>query len=231
MKKKDLPLTILNQINEFKNNFPNITKFVKIENCLIRYEDKDPDSDFFFQINSYSKSNNEFIYNITYKPTSEINTDESSRNLSFKGVNTILTTWGNIIKQYNSTDFFIEEEDPIIEFYTEEFYNEYKLLEDDADYKPFELDKQLLVSAYLEKSVDYIDKINDEKTRNELNHAKELAIKLNENLTELTKNEVVFKLSKFWAETRKKGLPIFKEIFMELAKELVKEFGKKMLGL
>ena len=67
--------------------------------------------------------------------------------------------------------------------------------------------------------------------RDSLKIAREIAISLNSRVTELTKNEVMFRLSNFWAETRRKGLPIFKDIFLELAKELVNEFGKKMIGL
>ena len=95
MRKKDLPLTILNQMNEFKKNFPEVSRIVKAENCLIRYEDQDQESDFFFQINSFDKSANEFVYSITYKPTSENATGERSRSLNFTGV-TLLT---NIILQ------------------------------------------------------------------------------------------------------------------------------------
>lgn len=232
MRKKDIPLTILTQMNEFKSSFPHLSRIVKADNCLIRYEDKDSESNFFFQINSFTKSPNsaEFIYSISFKPTSENNTAERSINLNFPGVSKYLNIWGQILKQYESTDFFIDD-DPIISSYTEEFFNEYKIIEDDANYKPFELKSQILISSYLEKSILYIDNIQDENTKIELNNAKEIALNLNQTITELTKNEVMLKLSRFWAETRKKGLPIFKEIFLEFAKEVVKEIGKKMLGL
>lgn len=231
MKKKDIPLTILNQMNEFKKGFPHLSKMVKADNCLIRYEDKDSESDFFFQINSFTKgTSGEFIYSISYKPTSESVTEERNRSLNFTGVNNSLNAWGEILKKYEHTDFFIDE-DPIIASYTEEFFNEYKIVEEDADYKPFELRKQIIISAYLDKSIQYIDNIKDENTKLELHKAKEIATNLNQTITELTKNEVMLRLSRFWAETRKKGLPIFKEIFLELAKEVVKEIGKKMLGI
>jgi hypothetical protein len=231
MKKKETPLIILNQMNEFKKGFPHLSKIVKADSCLIRYEDKDPESEFFFQINSFNKSTSgEFMYSISYKPTSENVTEARNRTLNFAGVGNSLNAWGEILKKYENTDFFLDD-DPIIASYTEEFFNEYKIVEEDANYKPFNLKSQLLINAYLIKSIQYIENIKDESTKLELNKAKEIAKNLNEHITELTKNEVMLKLSKFWAETRKKGLPIFKEIFMELAKEVLKEIGKKMIGL
>lgn len=232
MKKKDIPLTILNQMNEFKKGFPRLSKIVKAKNCLIRYEDKDLDSDFYFQINSFTKNNTgDFIYSVSYKPTNENITAETTRNFNFAQVSNILNNWGNILKQYENTEFFIGEDDPITESYAEEFFNEYKMVDEDANYRPFELKRQLIISAYLEQSVMYIEQIQNEQTRIELNRAKEIATSLNDSIAELTKNEVMLQLSKFWAETRRRGLPIFKEIFLEFAKELVKEIGKKMLGL
>ncbi len=218
-------------MNEFKKSFPHLSKIVKADNCLIRYEDKDPESDFFFQINSFDKpSSGEFVYSISYKPTSENVTEGRSRTLNFSGVSNSLNAWGEILKKYEETNFFLED-DPIVASYTEEFFNEYKLVEEDADFKPFELEKQILISAYLVKSIQRIENIEDDNERLELTKAKEIAENLNKTITELTKNEVMYRLSRFWAETRKKGLPIFKEIFMEFAKEVVKEIGKKMIGL
>lgn len=229
MKKKEIPLTILHQINHFKTTFPGVSKIVKAKDSIIRYEDADEDSDFFFQINKFSSENGIFSYTISYKPNSADDLGSRTRNVKFEQLNAQLEVWGNTIKAFNETEFFID--DPITKSYAKEFYDEYRILEEDADKNPFELKRQILIDLYLENSIKLLEKYELENSSVDLTESKAIAIELKSELTQLTKNQVMLKLSKFWAVTRKKGIPIFKEIFLELAKEIVKEIGKKMLGL
>lgn len=229
MKKKDYPLAILQQLNHFKSIYPKECKVVKLPDCLIRYEDIDTESEFYFEITSFAFHNSDFVYSISYKPSSGNSLTRKDRVLNFSEVEKTLYNWGNLIKEFNEIEFF--NDDPITEFYTKEFYDEYKILEDDADVKPFAIKQQILINSYLDSSIKLLDKYEKRNPDVDLSEPKNIAIKLKGNLTELTKNQVILKLSQFWALTRKKGLPILKEIFFELAKELLNEFGKKMLGI
>jgi len=229
MKKKDYPHIILTQLNHFKSTFPPECKIVKAQDCLIRYEDKEEESEFYFQIHSFSLNNSEFQYLISFKPTNQNTLAGITRTLNFAGVEASLQNWGNIIKLFNETDFF--DEDPITNFYTKEFFNEYKLLDEDADKNPFDIRRQLIINHYLENSIKFIEKYERLNPEVDLTEPKRIAIELQENLTEYNQNQVILKLSEFWAITRKKGLSILKEIFFELAKEVIKEIGKKMIGI
>ena len=143
MKKKEIPLSILQQMNHFKENFPGVSKIVKIKDCLMRYEDADEESDFFFQINKFNTDNGVFSFTVSYKPASLDDLSIRTKNVKFEQVNTLLESWGKIIKMFNETAFFID--DPITNSYTEEFYNTYKIIEDDADTKPFDIRRQILI--------------------------------------------------------------------------------------
>jgi hypothetical protein len=229
MSKRKFPLIILTQLNHLKENYPTESKRVKAVNSLLRFEDKNEDSDFYFQINSYTFNvNNEFQYSATYEPTSENVLTKKTRNLNFEGLESTLKNWGNILKLFNDTEHF--DDDGTIKHYTKEFFDEYQLIEEDANINPFDLRRQILIDNYLANSVKYLENY-EEINHIDLTEEKNEAIELRKSLTALTKNEVILRLSKFWALSRKKGLPILKEIFFELAKEIINEIGKKMIGL
>jgi hypothetical protein len=228
MSKRKFPHIILTQLNYLKENFPIESKRVKASDCLLRFEDKIEESDFYFQINSYNFNNNEFQYLITYHPTNENTLNGKTRSLNFASLETNFKNWGNVLKLFNETEYF--NDDPTTTYYTKEFYDEYQLIEEDADINPFDIRRQILIDNYLENSLKFLEKYEDINNE-DLSEVKNEALELRKNLTNLSKNAVVLKLAKFWAISRQKGLPILKEIFFELAKDIVKELGKKMIGL
>ena len=227
--KKKYPLEILRQLNHFKNNLPEESKFVKPTKGYIRYEDIDPDSDFYFQINSYAQNNQGLYYSVSCKPISGNNLGANDANLNFSDLEKKIKEWSNIIKQFNEIPFF--DDDPITTNYTKEFFDEYKLIDDDADSQPFDLKRQILIDKYLDSSIKFLEKYEKNTEGADLSEPKKQAENLKRNLTGLSKNEVIKGLSKFWAMCRKKGLPILEQVFFELAKEVVQELGKKMIGM
>jgi len=229
MSKRKFPLIILNQLNHLKENYPSESKRVKAVNSLLRFEDKNEDSDFYFEINSYAYYvTSGFQYSVTYKPTNENNLDQNNARLNFEKLDSTFKNWGNVLRLFNETEYF--DDDPTVTHYTKEFYDEYQLIEEDANINPFDLRRQILIDNYLANSVKYLQNY-EEINHIDLTEEKNEAIELRKSLTTLTKNEVILRLSKFWALSRKKGLPILKEIFFELAKEIINEIGKKMIGL
>ena len=228
MKKKDYPLDILKQLNELKKNYPDVSRIEK-SNGLLKYCDIDDNSDFYYEIKGFLKRNHNFYYSVNYKPVSANNLDIANRELKYKDLVSHIKNWSDTVKNFNETEYF--DEDPIISSYTKEFFSEYKILEDDADNIPFDFKRQIIIEQYLLNSIKYLKKTEEKNPEFELSEPIELADELNRQLTSLSKNQVIQKLSKFWAVTRKKGLPLIKEVFFELAKELIKEFGKKMIGM
>lgn len=103
-------------------------------------------------------------------------------------------------------------------------------MDDDADVVPFDLPRQILIDNYLDEVIIRLVSYEEENDEN-LEELKAVAVELKSTLTQSTKNQVVRKLSVLWAMAREKGIPIFKEIFVELAKEVIIAMGKKMLGL
>jgi hypothetical protein len=139
-----------------------------------------------------------------------------------------LESWINVIQSFDVTPHF--SNNPILENYIEENYQEYEILDDDADIVSFDLSKQILIDNYLEKVITYFISY-EEKNDENLEELKAVAVELRNTLTQSTKNQVVRKLSVLWAMAREKGIPILKEIFVELAKEVIIAIGEKVMGL
>ena len=77
--------------------------------------------------------------------------------------------------------------------------------------EPFDLKRQILIDKYLDSSIKFLEKYEDKNPDTDLSETKEEANNLKEHLTELSKNQVVKRLSKFWALCRKKRTADFKE--------------------
>lgn len=227
--KKKYPLLILKQLNHLKKNPPAIAKLVKPLDGLIRYNDLDIESDFHFKINSFSENQSGFYYSVSYKPQNGNKLVEYKASLKFADVVAHIKNWANVIKDFNETEFF--EDDQITANYTSEFFEEYRLVDDGADVEPFDLRRQLLIDKYLDSSIKYLENYEEKNDGADLSEPIEQAKNVKSTLTDLSKNDVIKGLSKFWALCRKEGIPILKKVFFELAKEFVKEIGKGMIGM
>ncbi len=229
MNKKDFPLIIHQELNQLRKAYSKYFKSANSNNPLMRFEDNDQTSDFFFLIDSFKISNyGEFIYDIKYKPITENNLNDTHKACKFADVEKHLNNWVHVIQKFDETQHF--NYDPIVDSYIKEYFDEYKLLDDDADIEPFNIKQQLLIDEYLDKSIKFLETYEAENGKN-LDEPKSIAIELRSKLTQLTKNEVIKQLSKLWAESRKKGIPILKEILYEFAKDVIIGMGKELLGL
>jgi hypothetical protein len=227
--KKKYPIEILKQLNSLKKNPPDITKLVKPTDGLLQYDDLDVESDWYFKINSFSENQHGFYYSVIYKPQNGNKLGEYKASLKYADVVAHIKNWANVIREFNETEFF--EDDPITANYTHEFFEEYKILDEGADTEPFDLRRQLLLDKYLETSIKYLEKYEEKNDGIDLSEPIEQAKNVKSTLTDLSKNDVIKGLSKFWALCRKEGIPILKKVFFELAKEFVKEIGKGMIGM
>ena len=227
MEKKKYPLKVHQNLNTLKKDFTNYFAFAS-DVPLMRFEDKDETSTFFFQVNSFKTHHSEFYYEVTYQPLAANNLATNTDLIKYPDVEKLIQSWVEVIKKFDETPHF--SNDPIIEQYADEYFDEYKLIEEDADYRPFDIKRQILIDSYLEKTIDFLTQYSESNSI-DLEEPKTIAQDLKNQLTELTKNEVVKKLSLLWAVSRKKGLPIIKRIFFEFAKEVIFSLGKKMLGL
>jgi len=238
MEKTKIPLYV-HEILE-KNLKPRLEKY----DCWYKYEDagifrklrltptpklsfeiraKKPYSDFFFKAKEEEKSN---FFSITMSPFSErvmvgTNSEEMGHTIP-----SFISRWEDLLKRYDSlhSSFF---DDPITQDYEDEFFNKWKIMEEDADTKPFDLQRQLLIDKYLEAAIQKLETLKTKENEKEIEALKAQANEIRQNLTRQTKNQVVRGLAKFWAMARKMGLDVLRDIFIDLASGVIQ---KMLLG-
>lgn len=150
-----------------------------------------------------------------------------------KDVAGIIQNWISVLKEYNNTPSVFD--DAVLNSYKDEFYEQYKVVDEDANIKPFNLQQQLFIDNYLDyvihKAPDYKTADNEADVEDIINDAKELKT----NLTTLTKQKVIDGLCWMWAKMQKNGLLMLKGLFLKIqdegVKEGVKEITKFMIDL
>ncbi|MGI4806379.1 MAG: hypothetical protein ACRYFL_16545 [Janthinobacterium lividum] len=127
--------------------------------------------------------------------------------------------WVKILKEYDSID--LSQEDEFIKHYQEEYFEEWKIVDEDTNEKPFNNQQQIAIFRLLEYVETKLKE--DENQDSELTHIIQETESLKANIQNLTKNAVVKGLSKIFAKIKKKGLPLLFEVLKEVKKEIIKK--------
>lgn len=249
MQKKLLPRTLTEILDKALGNEKHLFNFYPIGqfqslNDLLRITEKDDlDSPFFFSI-SYrvSRAENRFgeiyyvneqdeeadrddelknrKYTCEYLPSSLENTSKGFVNASLDDIPKLLRFWTDLLKEYNKESVIFD--DQILQHYYEEIAPKFKLLEPDADYAPFDYDRQELIRTIYDKARLTIEENTTEQNAKEseeiireIEDAKGLT-------TKQTKNEVLEKMQKIGARFMKYGFEIGKAFVTEVSVELAK---------
>ncbi|GAB3960181.1 hypothetical protein GCM10028805_57480 [Spirosoma harenae] len=226
------------KLNEILN-LGNYTKSIK-PGTLLYVTDPTPGSNFFFCIEGFSKIPGrtpiDFFYKIRQRPANSDSPGEGTDSQSAKHLQMQFESWRSLVEEYTLIIGNLPEgpSDPILEQYEEEEYTDFQLLDEDAETHSFTLPVQRFIDAYLG---DVVKRLEAHKETADLDETKTAEIEvmiaqaqeIKETQTQLTKQQVVKALSKFWAKARKAGLDIFTEVRKEALKEGVKYFTKQLL--
>ena len=227
MKKKDFPIEVISNLNQLKSSISDDIIIELNRSSLLRFKDKDPNSNFFYQIQNYRLNKETFTYTVHRAPHNDKTIEDRSYSFTFNELLKDFENWKNIIKHYNEIPFFADDE--ILNRYAYEFYEMAKILEDDADTSPFDIKRQLLLDQYIDHSLEIINQYQEENEDIDLTDIREIANEIKDNQTRLSKNETIKLLSKFWATAREQGIPFFKRFVSEFAQEFLVKVGIKLL--
>ena len=212
--------------------FKRIRTFVEVNNDILELtknepfelviEDKSKYSDFKFSVsNPKQNNNNKIILEAEFNPTNSASLASRKVSTEENSIVTLLEQWTNLIKAYNKTELSAEES--ILNEYEQEFYANFEILDEDADTKPYELEKQVIIHTYF-VNVIHLLKQNEEENAELIKEAEEIK----ENIPSMTKRTTVKRISGFFAKVRKKSLPLLKEV-LELGRKEVFKRGIKFL--
>lgn len=227
MSKKKIPLAILEILEPYLSKGIDSIKIVNPGNGLLKFIDADEKSEFYLFIEKARIQNNMLNLLVDKKPASKDSISNSPAWIEALTFDKYFNAWVDLLNRYNNIKSIYD--DPIEKKYQDEFYSEYEIIDDDANYNSFTLKQQLWLDNYLENIILVIDQHDPGKTDKILQDIKNMSHELKSNLTKLPKKIIVKNLSAIWAKARKYGLPVLKEIYLEFQKELIKQLVQGQL--
>lgn len=192
---------------------------------LFLIRDNNTHYDFYFKVEKEELDKTNAI-GITFecKPFSELHPMAKGTKLNLDNFKQHLDVWFKNIGKYKSEKLI---DDPIERQYTKEFYEDFKIIDPDADENGFNFQQQLLLSNYIEKIKLLISEETIDLSTNDKSFLISEADQLKHSLATETKNTYIKKLSNLWAKVRKKSIKTCETLFKEFAKEFIKEIAKK----
>lgn len=198
-------------------NHPEVKSVKRGEDELFHIHDIE-DETFLFKIyNPVLNNEHKIVYPVKYFPKNEQALKTASPQLNSTQVIGHLTNWLGLIKAYNQIQ--LSEDEVLINQYEEEFYDEFELLDDDANVKAFNPQQQEVIYNWLLAfEQDILNKAGDDVS-------KPLLIEVNnlrDDIQNLTKQQFVKRLSTLMAHIKKMGLKLLFDVFDVAKKEVIK---------
>ncbi|WP_321279283.1 hypothetical protein [Marinifilum fragile] len=208
--------SLFTQIRTRVEKYSAIIRIVKDQDFEIVIEDIDPLSNFSLEIFEPEFVGNSVVFQLKQSPTNHLKHELNEFALYSDQILHQLDGWLNLILQYNNVQ--ISPEEKILKAYEEEFFDNFKLVDEDANNKPYEVGKQLMLAEFLDTAIVVLK--NHEIVHEELISE---ATEIKEELPNLTKQDTVKKLSRFLALIRKKSVELLKALIIETKNQAMKQ--------
>lgn len=218
--KKNTPLQVLQTLEPYLTNNSPLCELTQPGDLLMKFKDKDDDSDFYFNILQY-KTDTEFLLLIEWKPMTSNTVSNKQMWIKASLLETYFKNWIDLLRAYENVKTIFD--DPIIEAFADEYYTEFEIIDDDANEKPFKTKQILLLNEHLEDIHNRIGEFIDEENKTEIQEIINDVIELRANLSKKSKKWVIKNLSLVWAKITKQGPVFMKEFLSETSKFVIKE--------
>lgn len=227
--KKDIPLNMLKAIEGIAQPNLDIIRFVKEENTYYCFMETDENSKNFFRIfvdgsrviGNFNPKN----YAYRWKPTDEGNALDYNFQGNLQDVIKQFEAWVKLIRDIHETPSV--HDDNFTKHYSDFYFNEFKIVDEDANTSPFNPDQQDLIELYLDSLKKAIENSSEqvaETTKAELiSDIKQIK----SSLLTTTKTKVMKGITKVFGKLFKESKDFAKEIVAEARKNLI----KKLIGL
>lgn len=224
--KKKVPLQVHEFMEPYLDKKGENFQTIEADGFMMKFIDNDSNSDFYFNIEQY-KIDRDFQLLIDFKPINKQSITNRKTWIKAQELQTQFSSWLKLLEGYNSVRTIYD--DPIVESYSNDFYEEFELIDEEADKVPLSPDQILLLDKHLEFIENEIEKHITSKNSNEIILIQEGILDLRNNLTKKSKKWVVKRLSKIWGRIAKQGVPLIKEFLTEVRKEIIKHVVKHLL--
>ncbi len=225
--KKQIPIAMLQIIQPLIELAvkEGLAKQIDDNNKLAHFVDADEYdvSDFHFHIDKPTPHNK---FRIQYKPLSTENNNPNSHEVEIKNIEPYLRNWLAILRQYKNLKTVFDNPDRHRE---KQFYQEAKLIDEDAEYASFGYDKLMLLDQYFEDVSNHILELLPHTSDDKKGIAEELITDisvLREEMPTMPKNEVIKKLSKIFAKSTKAGMRFLKAIYGKFKDKVIDKISE-----
>ena len=217
-KYNDMPLAISRyakssfaQIRDFANKNSDNIVITKDSDFTLNMEGLGGNSKYFFYVGPPQQVKNRYIFPVEYAPLNLSSLDKNTVQWELSTILRNLSSWYKTIVEMDNIT--VHPEDEFEQFYKKEFDEWFEIVEDDAETMPFDSKRQLLIVEVINKSVPLLL----EEGLEEEDPLIQKANWLKQNISRLTKKQVVYQLREVFAPLRKLGWDITKKVY-EVAK-------------
>lgn len=222
--KKQIPLKVRQVIESIIQENRQLFNVSLDKYSKVKILDADPNSFFHFTfIESYleEKKNNkdEIIYNIAFTPRNEHLIEEVAIETDFDGFAWHFKNWCTLIEKYNEESSIFG--DSISQSYYDELEPDFKIVDEDADYKPFSIEQQKAIVAFLNRSKKLL--AAQKKDIDDAEGVISLIEEAKRTISRCTKSQVVKKIRKIVAKGFKVGLQVGEKLLIDFSTELAKK--------
>jgi hypothetical protein len=157
-------------------------------------------------------------YLVHMKPWSAEILDVKGKTLTLNGMKEWFSIWKKLVKEMG--DFSPAFDDPIEQAYYDDLEVDFEIMDDDANTKPFNSEKQDIINKYLE---DVKLRLNEQSFINEdeKNDTLLLIENTQNNLSRSTKKEVIKNIRKIIAKIYKIAMPLGKELLISFTSQVM----------
>lgn len=239
-KKRQIPLDVLKELDVIKDINKSIFELHYPDDCILEIRERNIKSIFTYKINNIEAGsmtpvngmNRMTNFIIRTKTPSSSNRSSGTRNkITLKDFKNDFLEWTNIVGEYHKLETIFD--DPIAKAFEDEFYQEWKIIDDEAGNKPFSTDKIILLDSFLEdtKKKLLLPEYNTPENKNAILEISDNIEDVRANLTSTNQNSVLKQISKVLSKIAKLGVPYIKEFFLVSKNETFKAIFHKSVAI
>jgi hypothetical protein len=225
LQKKNYPITLLQEISALlkyfygmENRYKDIVTMTFDDPHLVEIKDVD-NSGFRYVISTPSQDNQRKSYcKITKKPRGNHSLEEYSSTIQISEINNNFENWIALLAKYNEID--LSKEDMFASDEEKQFYDEFEIIEEDADFKRLSVENQFQVYTLLEQLQVRLE--NKSAENPEVKDIIEEAETLKLNIQNLPQSVVARKVAKLKVKIKKNGIKFFLDVVDVAYKEAIK---------
>uniref|UniRef100_UPI00404A5607 hypothetical protein n=1 Tax=Gelidibacter sp. TaxID=2018083 RepID=UPI00404A5607 len=221
--KKKIPIALRKLFDKYSRYNDNLFEIEIDDEPLLTFKDIELNSGYYFKvikINSGSKSTSgKTTYDLEYLPFNDETISMREVSVVLDYIKEHFEKWINILLESNAESPLFD--DNITQAYYDEIEPKFKIVDEDANYKPFSIEQQKRIVAFL-NNAEKVLKDNPKQTP-EIKESIDLINETKNNINISTKTKVIKNIRKIVAKGFKIGLKVGEKLLIEFTTELTKK--------